>query len=247
MNKALLVATYFCISATCVVATSQDAPPVMAPAQQAVSPANPNSQKMTNADVIELAGLGLSDDVIIDKIYASKACDFDTSVAGLKALKAVKISDAVIRVMINPSRPVPQSSANPGERTGGEQTPTVSTSDGSATQQAAASLQSTNKPRVFFQSASHGNTQNASRDQSMEMSKDFEQDCPAVQITINQQMADYTVALNHIEVGLARDNQVQVADKNGDLMSKTKEGGSIRAGMKKACGIVLADWAKRAK
>jgi hypothetical protein len=81
----------------------------------------------------------------------------------------------------------------------------------------------------------------------MEMSKDFEQDCPAVQITLAQQMADYTVALNHIEVGLARDNQIQVADKNGDLLSKTKEGGSIRAGMKKACALILADWAKKTK
>jgi len=189
---------------------------------------------MTNADVIELAGLGLSDDIVIAKIYAASATDFDTSIPGLKALKAAKISDAVIRAMINPPHP------------GTEQTP-APTSEHPPTQQPAANLQSANKPRVFFQSASHGNTTNASRDQSMEMSKDFEQDCPAVQITLAQQMADYTVALNHIEVGLARDNQIQVADKNGDLLSKTKEGGSIRAGMKKACALVLADWAKKTK
>jgi hypothetical protein len=60
---------------------------------------------MTNADVIELAGLGFSDDVIIEKIYASKATDFDTSVSSLKALKAAKVSDGVIRVMISPQGP----------------------------------------------------------------------------------------------------------------------------------------------
>jgi len=193
---------------------------------------------MTNADVIDLAGLGLSDDIVIDKIYAAKATDFDTSIPGLKALKAAKISDAVIRAMINPSRPAPQSSASSVESTGQTPPPDV---------EHPPTLQSAGKARVFFQSASHGNTTNASRDQSMEMSKDFEQDCPAVQITLAQQMADYTVALNHIEVGLARDNQIQVADKNGDLLSKTKEGGSIRAGMKKACALILADWAKKTK
>ncbi len=102
-----------------------------------------------------------------------------------------------------------------------------------------------NKPRVFLQSASKGTNRNAARDQSMEMSKDFERDCHGVRVTINQQMADYTVVLNHIEVGFARDNQIQVANKEGDLLSKTKEGGSIAGGIKKACALIVADWAKK--
>jgi hypothetical protein len=60
---------------------------------------------MTNADVVELFGLGLSADVVIDKIYAAKATNFDTSIAGLKELKAAKVPDSVIRVMINPQGP----------------------------------------------------------------------------------------------------------------------------------------------
>jgi hypothetical protein len=101
------------------------------------------------------------------------------------------------------------------------------------------------EPRVFLQSASHGNTWNSRRDQSMEMSKDFEKVCPGVRVTVNQQMADYTVLLNHIEVGLfARDNQMQVADKNGDLL-QTKEGGGIKGGVKKVCDLILADWVKQ--
>jgi len=103
------------------------------------------------------------------------------------------------------------------------------------------------KPRLFLQSQSHGNQWNARRDQSMEMSKDFEKDCPGVRITLNQQMADHTVALNHIEVGWARDNQFQIADRNGDLLSKTKEGGSIAKGVKKACVQILADWNSKVK
>jgi hypothetical protein len=57
---------------------------------------------MTDQDVIDMAGLGLSDGVLIDKINAAPATNFDTSLTGLKALKAAKISDAVIRAMINP-------------------------------------------------------------------------------------------------------------------------------------------------
>ena len=96
-----------------------------------------------------------------------------------------------------------------------------------------------------MQASSHGSNWNAHRDQSMELSKDFEKDCPDVRITLNQQMADYIVSLNHVEHGFARDNQFQVADKNGDLLTNTKEGGSIRNGAKKACAQILADWASK--
>jgi len=70
--------------------------------------ASPSAAKMTNADVIDLVGFGLSDDVVIDKIFATKVTDFDTSISGLKALKAAKVSNAVIRAMINP-QPGPSS------------------------------------------------------------------------------------------------------------------------------------------
>ncbi len=119
-----------------------------------------------------------------------------------------------------------------------QQQPTASPAPSSAASDAA-------KPRVFLQSQSKGTNRNADRDQSMEMSKDFEEVCPSVRVTIAQQMADYTVLLNHIEIGLfVRDNQFQLADKNGDLLSKTKEGGSIKGGVKKVCDLILANWAK---
>src|ERR1019366_2106776 len=58
---------------------------------------------MTNQDVIDMVSLGLPDDVIIEKIQTVAGTDFDTSVPGLRALKAGRVSDSVIRVMINPS------------------------------------------------------------------------------------------------------------------------------------------------
>ena len=66
------------------------------------------TKRLTNQDVIDMTALGLSDDVIIAKIRSVSAADglkFDTSVEGLKALKAGKVSDAVIKVMMNPTPP----------------------------------------------------------------------------------------------------------------------------------------------
>lgn len=54
-------------------------------------------KKMTNEDITAMVSLGLTDEVIIDKIRAAGVTDFDTSVVGLTALKQAKVSDAVKR------------------------------------------------------------------------------------------------------------------------------------------------------
>jgi hypothetical protein len=67
-----------------------------------------SSKRLTNQDVISMASLGLSDDVIIAKIRSVSGSDglnFDTSVDGLKSLKEAKVSDAVVKAMINPAFP----------------------------------------------------------------------------------------------------------------------------------------------
>jgi hypothetical protein len=56
---------------------------------------------LTNAEVIELTKLGLSDATIIEKIRLSEH-RFDTSVEALRQLKGARVSDSVIREMINP-------------------------------------------------------------------------------------------------------------------------------------------------
>jgi hypothetical protein len=48
------------------------------------------AKKMGNQDVIAMVSLGLSDDVVIDKIHSAGATDFDTSIDALKTLKAGK-------------------------------------------------------------------------------------------------------------------------------------------------------------
>jgi hypothetical protein len=65
-------------------------------------------KRLSNEDVIEMTKLGLSDDVIIAKIRnvydaGTDRVSFDTSVEGLRALKAANVSESVIKVMINPT------------------------------------------------------------------------------------------------------------------------------------------------
>jgi hypothetical protein len=63
------------------------------------------TKRLTNQDVVDMTAMGLSDDVIIAKIrsVSGDGLKFDTSVEGLKALKVAKVSDAVIKVMVNPT------------------------------------------------------------------------------------------------------------------------------------------------
>ena len=66
----------------------------------------PQKTGMTNKDVLDLVALGLGDDVVIEKIRTSSQTGFDTDLESLKTLKAARVSDAVIRVMINPKAAV---------------------------------------------------------------------------------------------------------------------------------------------
>ena len=71
------------------------------------------SKRLTNQNIIDMVKLGIADDVIIAKIRSAQGQDqlaFDTSVDGLKTLKAGNVPDDVIKVMINPA-PVPVSIA----------------------------------------------------------------------------------------------------------------------------------------
>lgn len=70
--------------------------------------AQESSKRLTNQDIISMTSLGLSDDIIVAKIRSVSGSDglnFDTSVDGLKSLKEAKVSDSVVKAMINPALP----------------------------------------------------------------------------------------------------------------------------------------------
>ncbi len=69
-------------------------------------------KRLVNQDIIDMANLGLSDDIIIAKIRqtyeaAPSSVSFDTNIEGLKMLKAANVSEPVIKAMINPAPPPP--------------------------------------------------------------------------------------------------------------------------------------------
>jgi len=187
---------------------------------------------MTDATVVQMVQSKTSPDLIIFEISRCTP-HFALDPANVEYMLKNGVTEDIIRAMVakQSGQPIPSVDQAPVPPTTQPPQPAVGSTD--------------NKPRVFMSSASKGNTWNAHRDQSMELSKDFERDCPQVKITLNQQNADYNIALNHIEVGaFYRDNQFQIADRNGDLLAHTKEGGSIRKGAKRACVLILDDWAR---
>ena len=57
---------------------------------------------LDNQTVMDMLSMGLSDDVVVEKIHAAPATNFDTGLDALKTLKAAKVPDSVIKAMINP-------------------------------------------------------------------------------------------------------------------------------------------------
>ncbi len=75
-------------------------------------------QTLNNGAVIKLAQAGLTDDLIITTINANPGA-YDTSPAGLIALKKARVSDKVVSAMVMKSSGEAGSAAAPGTGTGG--------------------------------------------------------------------------------------------------------------------------------
>jgi hypothetical protein len=197
------------------------AAPSAQPASQAYAVASASSsQLLTNSSVIQMKNAGMSDALIISTIHTQPG-NYAVALNDLLALRKVGITDSVIIAMQEANAAAANAPAPPHA---GAEAP-----DG--------------KPRVYVFSASHGNTWGAVRDQTIEVTRDLQRDCPAVQVTINQGAADYSVALNHIEVGLVlRDNQMEITDRTGDVIGRISDGGSIAKGAKKTCAQIIANW-----
>src|SRR5437016_12236793 len=61
-----------------------------------------SKRKLSNQDILDMASLGLGDDVILEEIRSAPETEFATDLESLKALKAAHVSDPLIRAMINP-------------------------------------------------------------------------------------------------------------------------------------------------
>jgi hypothetical protein len=90
-----------CFGGTLVAQETQPPPPDASKVSVQQSQ-EPQKGGLTNKDVLDLVALGLGDEVVIEKIRTAPGTAFDTDLESLKALKAAHVSDAVIRIMINP-------------------------------------------------------------------------------------------------------------------------------------------------
>jgi S1-C subfamily serine protease len=68
------------------------------------------SESLSNDDVIQMVSMGLSNDVIIEKVRTAPATEFDTSIGALKSLKDANVPDIVIKSMMSPHPVVSQPS-----------------------------------------------------------------------------------------------------------------------------------------
>ena len=84
-----------------------------------------------------------------------------------------------------------------------------------------------------------------SHDESMEITKDLQKECPGVTVTINDSNADYIVMMNRESKqnrGLLRSNsQIQVANKAGDVLG-TNATHTVGHASKDACNLIMSDW-----
>jgi hypothetical protein len=69
-------------------------------------------RRLTNQDIVAMVSSGISEDVILAKIRATStagnsAMSFDTSVEGLRALKAANVPDSIVKAMIDPTPAAP--------------------------------------------------------------------------------------------------------------------------------------------
>ena len=85
-----------------------------------------------------------------------------------------------------------------------------------------------------------------SHDESMELAKDFANNCTGAQVTVNPDAADYVTSLNRESKAkkgvFSKNNQIQVSNRAGDvLLSSTVR--SVVTAAKDACNLILSDFA----
>ncbi len=86
---------------------------MMAASSRHANGQEPQKGVLTNKDVMDLVALGLGDDVVIEKIRTAPETAFSTDIDSLRTLKEARISDAVIRAMINPKAVPPAAPTAP--------------------------------------------------------------------------------------------------------------------------------------
>jgi hypothetical protein len=206
--------------------TQQAAPPPVASGTPAMTQAA-TTAKITNARVVEMAKMGLDDDVIIARIKHS-TCDFQLSDSDLMELKKSGVSSKVVAVMLET---VPAAGAAPvSEPSDGKVR--VFVTDSQSWESRGSGGGGGNKNGWAAGSSFSG----GARPQTAEIIKTLNQRCPELTVTNNLGRANFVIVLDH-EGGkglLAHRNKIAVFNQDGDdiFSNSTRELGNA---VKDAC------------
>jgi hypothetical protein len=111
-------------------------------------PAQSRREVLTNAKIIELAQLGLGDEILVEKIRQSE-CRCDTSAAALARLKAAKVSNAVMMAMLGSTAGGGDSDQTGSREPVGKPTPNVSTREPKSPEESGA-LAQISEPGIYL-------------------------------------------------------------------------------------------------
>ncbi len=191
----------------------------------------PASTKITNARVVEMAKLGLDDDIIIARIKHG-SCDFQLSDNDLLDLKKSGVSSKVVAAMMD-TVPVTTAPVPTPEPSDGKVRVFVTDSQSWETRGSSAAG-GNNNGRGATSSFSGG-----ARPQTAEIIKTLNQRCPELTVTNNLGKADFVMVLDH-EGGkglLRHRNKIAVFNHNGDdiFSDSTRELGNA---VKDACAAI---------
>ena len=210
--------------------TQQSAPPPIAPGTLAMVQSSAPSSTITNARVIEMAKLGLDDDVIIARIKHG-VCEFALSDADLVELKKEGVSSKVVAAMLES---VPVASATPVQEPNDGKVRAFVTDSQSWETRGAGGGGGNRNDWGASSSFSGG-----ARPQTAEIIKTLNQRCSELTVTDNLGKADFVIVLDH-EGGkgaLAHRNKIAVFNRDGDdiFSDSTRELGNA---VKDACNAM---------
>ena len=161
---------------------------------------------LTNEDVLELIGAGLSSDLVVTIIETSRS-EFDTDLTTILELKKREVPDTVLQAMVKAAI-----APKPYDPTADNQLLIyVSDSDSWSMSGGFAGGGSSTVGAVA------GVTSGGARPQTAEIIKTFRERCPDLEATMEKEKADYFVILDH-EGGkgwIRNDNKVVVFDSAG--------------------------------
>lgn len=192
------------------------------------------SAKITNARVVEMAKLGLDDDIIIARIKHA-TCDFQLSDSDLLELKKSGVSSKVVAAMLEVVPATPATTPAPApEPSDGKVRVLVTDSQSWETRGSGGG--GGNKNGWGGASSFSG----GARPQTAEIIKTINQRCPELTVTNNLAKADFVLTLDH-EGGkglLAHRNKIAVFNRDGDdiFSNSTRELGNA---VKDACAVMM--------